>query len=226
MGQKSHPMVTGRNGRRLSDPDEDRRAPQRILRSAPRCPASDRRERPDFGHCSGGVGTHLRANRGDLWRSNADPGNGRAAWGTYRKTRTVTAKPFEVCERSRSSPFGFRKNRLGSNTRQTRCRTSLWERYLVVSTMSSSPIALSSSEALVAFSSTARPTSGRMKSMRLAARGDRKPGFDHAAAPWYSWISPPSRSRRRTSRGLTSIGSHASARGGARPSARWGRPRL
>ncbi|HEY8869972.1 MAG TPA: hypothetical protein VIM30_11370 [Candidatus Limnocylindrales bacterium] len=57
-------------------------------------------------------------------------------------------------------------------------------------------------------------------------RGDRKPGFDHAAAPWYSWISPPSRSRRRTSRGLTAIGSHASARGGARPRARWGRPRL
>jgi len=59
-----------------------------------------------------------------------------------------------------------------------------------------------------------------------AARGDRKLGCDHAAAPWYSWIRPPSRSRRRTSRGLTAIGSRASARGGARPRARWGRPRL
>src|ERR1035437_1838580 len=59
-----------------------------------------------------------------------------------------------------------------------------------------------------------------------APRGDRKPGFDHAAAPWYSWMSPPSRSRRRTSRGLTGIGSDASARGWARPRARWGRPRL
>ncbi len=60
----------------------------------------------------------------------------------------------------------------------------------------------------------------------IAARGDRKPGFDHAARPWYSWMSPPSRSRRRTSRGLTWIGSAAAASGGVRPRARWGRPRL
>jgi len=60
----------------------------------------------------------------------------------------------------------------------------------------------------------------------LDQRGDRKPGFDHTAAPWYSWMSPPRRSRRRTSRGLTGIGSRASASGGARARARWGRPRL
>jgi hypothetical protein len=59
-----------------------------------------------------------------------------------------------------------------------------------------------------------------------STRGDRKPGFDHAARPWYSWMSPPSRSRRRTSRGLTWIGSAAAASGGVRPRARWGRPRL
>ena len=35
----------------------------------------------------------------------------------------------------------------------------------------------------------------------LVTRGDRKPGFDHAARPWYSSMSPPSRSRRvRTGR--------------------------
>jgi hypothetical protein len=58
------------------------------------------------------------------------------------------------------------------------------------------------------------------------ARGDHKPRFDHAAAPLFSWMSPPSRSRRRTLRGLARIGSPAAARGEARPRARWGRPRL
>ena len=62
--------------------------------------------------------------------------------------------------------------------------------------------------------------------VEVIARGDRKPGFDHAARPWYSWMSPPSRSLRRTSRGLTWIGSAAAASGGVRPRARWGRPRL
>src|ERR1035437_5950566 len=42
---------------------------------------------------------------------------------------------------------------------------------------------------------------------RFGARGGRKPEFDRAARPWYSWMRPPSRSRRRTSRGLTWIGS-------------------
>ena len=51
---------------------------------------------------------------------------------------------------------------------------------------------------------------------------------NHAARPWYSWMSPPSRSRRRTSRVLTGTGTgtQASASGEARPRARWGRPRL
>jgi hypothetical protein len=64
--------------------------------------------------------------------------------------------------------------------------------------------------------------------VQLAARprGGRKPGFDHAAAPWYSWMSPPSRSRRRISRGLTGTGTKVSASGEARPRARWGRCRL
>jgi len=57
-------------------------------------------------------------------------------------------------------------------------------------------------------------------------RGGQKPRFDHAAAPWYSWTSPPSRSRRRTSRGSTGIGSPAATSGGARPRARCGRCRL
>jgi hypothetical protein len=74
--------------------------------------------------------------------------------------------------------------------------------------------------------STKSPAQARPGPWGKGPRGDRKPGFDHAAAPWYSWISPPSRSRRRTSRGLTGIGSDASARGWARPRARWGRPRL
>src|SRR5450756_1685205 len=66
------------------------------------------------------------------------------------------------------------------------------------------------------------------RSGRGRGRGDRKPGFDHAAAPWYSWMSPPSRSRRRTSRVLTGTGTgtQASGSGEARPRARWGRPRL
>ncbi len=38
---------------------------------------------------------------------------------------------------------------------------------------------------------------------RVRNRGGRNLRFDHAASPWYSWMSPPSRSRRRTSRGLT-----------------------
>jgi hypothetical protein len=60
------------------------------------------------------------------------------------------------------------------------------------------------------------------------ARGDRKPRFDHAAAAWYSWMSPPSRSSRRTSRVLTGTGTgtQASASGEARPRARWGRAQL
>jgi len=58
------------------------------------------------------------------------------------------------------------------------------------------------------------------------ARRGQKPRFDHAAAPWYSWIRPPSRSRRRTSRGSIGIGSPAAASGGARPTARCGRPWL
>jgi len=57
-------------------------------------------------------------------------------------------------------------------------------------------------------------------------RGGRKPRFDQAARPWYSWMSPPSRSRRRTSRGLTGIGSRAPGSGEARARIRWGRPRL
>ena len=57
-------------------------------------------------------------------------------------------------------------------------------------------------------------------------RGDRKPRFDHAAARWYSWTTPPRRSRRRTSRGLAGIGSPAAASGEARPRARCGRCRL
>jgi len=63
-----------------------------------------------------------------------------------------------------------------------------------------------------------------------ATRGGRKPGFDHAASPWYSWMSPPSRSRRRTSPGLTGpvIGTEIGppASGEVRPRARWGRCRL
>ena len=60
-----------------------------------------------------------------------------------------------------------------------------------------------------------RLRSNRDRQSTLAiSRGDRKPGFDHAAAPWYSWMSPPRRSRRRTSRGPTGIRSRASARGG------------
>jgi len=55
---------------------------------------------------------------------------------------------------------------------------------------------------------------------RSWARGGQKPRFDHAAAPWYSWMSPPSRSRRRMWRGSTGIGSPAVARGDARPRAR------
>jgi adenosine/AMP kinase len=58
------------------------------------------------------------------------------------------------------------------------------------------------------------------------ARGGQKPRFGHAASPWYSWIRPPSRSFRRTSRGLTVIGTSSFARGVARPRARCGRPRL
>src|SRR5664280_64713 len=49
---------------------------------------------------------------------------------------------------------------------------------------------------------------------------------NHAARPWYSWMRPPSRSRRRTSRGLTWIAPPAAAIGEARPRARCGRPRL
>lgn len=49
----------------------------------------------------------------------------------------------------------------------------------------------------------------------IGARGGRKPRFDHAAAPWYSWRSPPSRSRRRTSRGSTGQEIRATASGGA-----------
>ena len=51
-------------------------------------------------------------------------------------------------------------------------------------------------------------------------RGDRKPGFRHAARPSYSWMSPSSRSRRRMWRGSTGIGSPAATSGGARPTAR------
>ena len=47
----------------------------------------------------------------------------------------------------------------------------------------------------------------------VASRGGQKPRFDHAAAPRYSWMSPPSMSRRRTSRGLAGIGSPAAASG-------------
>ena len=54
---------------------------------------------------------------------------------------------------------------------------------------------------------------------RMVPRGGQKPRFDHAAASWYSWTSPPSRSRRRTSRGSTGIGSPA-ATGEARARAR------
>jgi len=57
-------------------------------------------------------------------------------------------------------------------------------------------------------------------------RGGQKPRFGHAARPQYSWIRPPSRSFRRTSRGLTVIGTSFFARGVARPRARCGRPRL
>src|SRR5450759_464126 len=58
------------------------------------------------------------------------------------------------------------------------------------------------------------------------ARGGQKPQFDNAAAPSYSWMSPPSRSRRRTSHGLAAIGSPAATSGEARPRARCGRCRL
>jgi hypothetical protein len=60
----------------------------------------------------------------------------------------------------------------------------------------------------------------------MAPRGGRKSRFDHAASPWYSWIRPPSRSVRRTSRGLTAIGASSFASGVARARARWGRPLL
>jgi putative transposase len=58
------------------------------------------------------------------------------------------------------------------------------------------------------------------------ARGGQKPRFAHAASPQYSWIRPPSRSVRRTSRGLTGIEASSFATGGARARARWGRRRL
>ena len=54
----------------------------------------------------------------------------------------------------------------------------------------------------------------------------QKPRFDHAASPWYSWIRPPRRSHRRTSRGLTAIGTSSCAKGVASARERWGRPRL
>ena len=56
--------------------------------------------------------------------------------------------------------------------------------------------------------------------------GVRYSDSNHAARPWYSWMSPPSRSRRRTPRGPTDSVSLGSARGGASPRARWGRCRL
>jgi hypothetical protein len=64
------------------------------------------------------------------------------------------------------------------------------------------------------------------RSLAQTTRGDRKSRFDHAASSWYSWIRPPSRSCRRTSRGLTAIGASSFATGVARARARWGRPRL
>ena len=60
----------------------------------------------------------------------------------------------------------------------------------------------------------------------LEPRGGQKTRFDHAATPSYSWMSPPSRARRRTSRGSTGIGCPSVARGEARPRAWCGRPRL
>jgi hypothetical protein len=67
------------------------------------------------------------------------------------------------------------------------------------------------------------PLVGEVWAFAVGPRGNRKPGFDHAARPYYSWTSPPSWPRRRTSRGLTGIGTRASASGGARLRARWGR---
>src|SRR5664280_1570010 len=50
--------------------------------------------------------------------------------------------------------------------------------------------------------------------------GVRYSDSNHAARPWYSWMSPPSRSRRRPSRGLTGTGTLATPRGVARRMAR------
>ena len=50
--------------------------------------------------------------------------------------------------------------------------------------------------------------------------GVRYSDSNHAARPWYSWMSPPSRSRRRTSRGLTGTGTLAPPSGVARRMAR------
>jgi 4-amino-4-deoxy-L-arabinose transferase-like glycosyltransferase len=66
----------------------------------------------------------------------------------------------------------------------------------------------------------------RLAPFAAVAREGRKSRFDHAARPWYSWIRPPSRSCRRTSRGLTAIGASSFSTGVARARARWGRPRL
>ena len=64
-----------------------------------------------------------------------------------------------------------------------------------------------------------------LRTLALDNAWGRKPRFDHAAAPWYSWRSPPRRARRRTSRGSTAIGCPA-ATGEARARARCGRCRL
>ncbi len=72
----------------------------------------------------------------------------------------------------------------------------------------------------------ARPNSSPRDRRRSPARGDQKPGFDRAGTPWYSWMSTSRIFRRRTAGGLTGIGSPATASGGARPRARWGRPRV
>jgi hypothetical protein len=50
--------------------------------------------------------------------------------------------------------------------------------------------------------------------------GSDTPDSNHAARPWYSWMSPPSRSRHRTSRGLTGTGTLATPSGVARRMAR------
>lgn len=59
----------------------------------------------------------------------------------------------------------------------------------------------------------------------VAGERDLASGY-HAAAPWYSWISPPRMSRRRTSFGSTGEGGELGPCGTARPIPRCGLARL